>query len=465
MYYTLSYLRAMGEERCREFTMAITQHTSFSNALILQGDWEGGLSNFALDLMDAGKKVSKVILHASDWIYKRRGIPTMSFDAPIELFEDWLHNQIKQHGIDCIILYNQYRPYNLIGWNLAKELDIECIVLELGLLRPDFCSIFSRSCDQFDYLAQKWNAVLHEKQSLRTPDKPPQLGSMSTPCKMTQFAIYYSFSRFMAVFARQYRHYIDQRKLDYSYHLAAGIRAALRFQGRDRQHRYDAIFSNEWSGKYYLVPLQVHTDSQITERSNFESMEEFIRHVVDSFEKHAPPDTKLVFKVHPMDRGYTDYHHLIESLQAKAGEHRILYLDRIHLPTALEHARACITINSSVGLSALMHETPVITLGDAAYDLKGLTYRGELDDFWTQQGTVNETNIHNFVALLKQTSQAQGTLYQRLYAAPGRCKIAWPEEYTNLFTEQSELMPPALKEQPPEDACHPHLNGLTIHSP
>jgi len=165
-----------------------------------------------------------------------------------------------------------------------------------------------------------------------------------------------------------------------------------------------------------------------------------------------------------MDRGYTDYHHLIESLQAKAGEHRILYLDRIHLPTALEHARACITINSSVGLSALMHETPVITLGDAAYDLKGLTYRGELDDFWTQQGKVDKELVQNFIALLKITSQAQGTLYQRLYAAPGRCKIAWPEEYTNLFTEQSELMPPALKEQPPEDACHPHLNGLTIHS-
>ena len=33
--------------------------------------------------------------------------------------------------------YNQYRPYNQIGWDLAKELDIECIVLELGLLRPD----------------------------------------------------------------------------------------------------------------------------------------------------------------------------------------------------------------------------------------------------------------------------------------------------------------------------------------
>ena len=121
--------------------MAFMHQSSFSNALIIQGDREGGLSNFALDLMDNGKTVSKIMLQAGDWIYKWKGIPTISLDAPIELFEDWLRDQIKENDIDCIILYNQYRTYNAIGWRLAAELDLECIVLELGLLRPDFCSI------------------------------------------------------------------------------------------------------------------------------------------------------------------------------------------------------------------------------------------------------------------------------------------------------------------------------------
>ena len=397
--------------------MSSQQHSiKFSNALILQGDWEGGLANFALDLMDAGKQVSKVIFHAGDWIYRWKGVSTLSFDAPIELFEDWLRHRISENGVDCLILFNQYRPYNAIGWNVAKELNLECIVLELGLLRPDFCTIYSRNHNHLDYLAKRWHRVLAEKKTLQEPDKPAQISVMSTPCKMLQLASYYSFSRFMCTFARKYTHYRDQRSLDFFHHLAAGIRGALRFQERKNQSRFNSIFSSEWSGKYYFVPLQINSDSQISQHSNFQSIEAFIHVVVESFIKHAPSDTKLVFKVHPMDRGYKDYQQLIKSLQAKAGEDRILYLDRIHLPTTLGHARGCVTINSSVGLSALIHNTPTITLGEAAYSLKGLTFQGQLDDFWLQHGEVNKGHVQNYVALLKLTSQGQGTLYQRLYS-------------------------------------------------
>jgi capsular polysaccharide export protein len=134
-----------------------------------------------------------------------------------------------------------------------------------------------------------------------------------------------------------------------------------------------------------------------------------------------------------MDRGYKDYGKLIKNLQAKADGHRILYLDRIHLPTALDHARGCVTINSSVGLAALIHGAPTITLGEAAYNLKRLTFQGKLNAFWNQHGEVESERVHDFVNLLKLTSQAQGTLYQRLYAAPGRSKIAWPEEFQEIF--------------------------------
>jgi capsular polysaccharide export protein len=211
----------------------------------------------------------------------------------------------------------------------------------------------------------------------------------------------------------------------------------LRFQGREKQHRFDRIFSSRWSGKYYVVPLQVHTDSQITERSNFESMEQFIQLVSQSFLELAPTNTKLVFKVHPMDRGYRDYHKLIRKLRSTAGGSRIFYLDRIHLPTLLDHAKGCITINSSVGLSALIHGAPTLTLGSAAYDLKGLTYKGLLDDFWLQHEEVDEILVTKFVSLLKHTSQAQGVLYQKIFATPGQSKIVWPDDFKPLFLKKT----------------------------
>ena len=53
--------------------------------------------------------------------------------------------------------------------------------------------------------------------------------------------------------------------------------------------------------------LQVHSDTQITRCWDFKSIEQFIRRVVRSFEYHAAPDARLVFKVHLKDRGYNDY--------------------------------------------------------------------------------------------------------------------------------------------------------------
>ena len=351
-----------------------TLHSKIKNALIIQSDWEGGLTNFAQDLIKAGTEVTKVLLHAGDWIHKWKGIPTVKYDAPLAQFETWLRKYISESNIDCLIVYNQYRPYNAVSWKVAEELGLECIVLELGLLRPDFCSIYTRDCNQFEYLAGEWDNLLVSKDTLIEPTKPPQLARMSTPCKMIQFGLYFLFSRFMSTFARQFTHYCDQRSMNVRHHLRACVIGGLRFQGRKKQSYFDKIFATRWSNKYYFVPLQVHTDSQITERSNFKSIEEFIQLVVNSFLKHAPRGTKLVFKVHPMDRGYKDYHEFIKKMRSNVGGHRVLYLDRIHLPTALDHARACITINSSVGLSALIHRTPLITLGEAAFDLKELTY-------------------------------------------------------------------------------------------
>ena len=68
---------------------------------------------------------------------------------------------------------------------------------------------------------------------------------------------------------------------------------------------------------------------------------------------------------------------------------RVRYIHDQHLPTLLRHARGVVTVNSTTGLQALFHETPVITLGESVYDVEGLVFGGELDDFWRQPGQVD----------------------------------------------------------------------------
>jgi capsular polysaccharide export protein len=84
----------------------------------------------------------------------------------------------------------------------------------------------------------------------------------------------------------------------------------------------------------------VHNDAQIRSHSNYTSGEQFVREVVISFGRHAPEDTLLVVKHHPLDRGYSDYGRLLRMLSVELClERRLIYVHDLHLPSLLQHAR------------------------------------------------------------------------------------------------------------------------------
>jgi capsular polysaccharide export protein len=398
--------------------------------LIVQGDWEAGMSLLALDLQEAGHEVGKVFFCAPDIIYKFKGIRTHLFRKPLADFEIWLRELVRTEGYDMFFLYNHYRPYNQVAWNLAEELDLGCYVFELGLIRPNCVTVFSRKSIPLTTLSQEWDKLLAGGPHPTPVETPPELCQVSTPAKLVAFCTNFFLSR---ITSPLFPNFVDQREMKLWSHFKHGVIHLWRFIERSRDSEYDPLFSGEMSGTYYAVPLQVHSDTQITKCSNFKSIEQFIKRVVNSFEKHAPADTKLVFKVHPMDRGYKDYMDLIAGLDHRLGGGRILYVDRVHLPTLLSHSRGVVNINSSVGISGLVHHVPVLTLGTAVYDLADLTYQNGLDAFWTQAQKPKGHRVRDFINLLLATSQGRGTLSQRCFNVPGRCRIQWPEPFRKEF--------------------------------
>lgn len=165
---------------------------------------------------------------------------------------------------------------------------------------------------------------------------------------------------------------------------------------------------------YFLVPLQVHRDSQIMRDSGFLSVGHFIVAVLESFVAYAPVDHILLLKQHPLDRGFTDYTALVAHTARRLGcSERVRYIRDAHLPTLLEQALGTVTVNSTVGLSSLMHGTPVKVLGRAIYDRPGLTAQGTLRDFWTGPGEVDAARVKAFVTGLTQTCQVNGSFYRR----------------------------------------------------
>ncbi len=399
--------------------------------LIVQGDWEVGMSLLAQDLRDAGHEVHKVVFCAPDFIYKIRGFRTHVFRRPLADFDTWLSELVNKEKFDTFFLYNHYRPFNGVAWDLAEKLDLGCYVFELGLIRPNCVTVFSRNSIPLETIGQNWEKILSGEFSPSAVAMPPELCKVSVTAKLIKHGTSFALSRYTAFL---FPNFVDQkRELGFWHHFKHGLIFLWRYMERVSDIEYDAIFSGELSGKYYSVPLQVHSDTQIIKCSDFDSIEGFIMKVVDSFERHAPADTKLVFKVHPMDRGYKDYRDLLDGLDQRLGGGRILYVDRVSLAIMLSNSRGLVNINSSVGINGLKHHLPVITLGTAVYDLKDLTYQGSLDSFWTEATPPTKQRVRQFINLLMQTNQSYGVLSQRCFDVPGSGKIQWVKPFQEEF--------------------------------
>lgn len=114
-----------------------------------------------------------------------------------------------------------------------------------------------------------------------------------------------------------------------------------------------------------------------------------------------------------MDRGRKNYRDFImEKARVLGIERRICVMHDVHLPTCLKHAIGTVTINSTVGLSSLYHQTPTITLGNAIYDIEGLTCKGmALDEFWHGQRPPDGMLLEKYRRYLVHTTQLNGSFY------------------------------------------------------
>jgi capsular polysaccharide export protein len=141
-------------------------------------------------------------------------------------------------------------------------------------------------------------------------------------------------------------------------------------------------------------------------------MSEVIEVVMASFTKYAPSTTQLVIKNHPLDAGLVNYPKLIQQLAKQFNlADRVIYLESGNLNTLLSHAIGTVTVNSTVGGLALELNCPTITLSDPIYNLPGLTFQGELDEFWLNNATPEAELYHCYRNAVIHTTQINGGFY------------------------------------------------------
>ena len=161
--------------------------------------------------------------------------------------------------------------------------------------------------------------------------------------------------------------------------------------------------------EYFFFPLQLDQDFQLAVDSPFASISAATDFVVASFARHAPGDCLLLVKNHPHDSNLVGRERDTARIARRHGvADRVIFLETGINPQILGHARAVVTINSTMGTSGLWHSLPVCVLGTAIYDIEGLTHRGGLDDFWKAPTPPDMGFFRTFRRALIHATQARG---------------------------------------------------------
>lgn len=392
----------------------------YKQVLMLQGPMGPFFRRFACDLEKAGAQVHKINFNGGDLLF----YPWRSTSYRGS-FDDWpvfFEKIIVDKGIDMVLLFGDCRPMHRVAHAIASRHNLEIGVFEEGYVRPDYITFELSGTNGHSKIPRTADFY----RDVQLHGNPPEKHVGKTYWYIVLWAIlYYMVSVLLWPVFRKYRHHRPLTLAEMFPWIRSGWR---KLYFREKERGIEEKLTGSLSGNYFLVPLQVHNDSQLRVHSGFDSIRDFIEKVVYSFQKYAPSETVLVIKHHPLDRGYFDYTRLLKRLAAEyALQNRIFYIHDQHLPTLLEHARGVVVINSTVGLSALDHNKPLKVCGSALYDIQGITFQGGLDEFWKEAPAflVDRDLFERFRRYLITQTQLNGSFYKKLSRNGNAAGIAW----------------------------------------
>jgi capsular polysaccharide export protein len=380
------------------------------HVLLLQGPVGPFFGRVAEAMREAGAaSVHKINFSGGDWLFYRQR--ALNFTGTLAQWPGFLARYLEENRIDVLVLFGDCRPVHAAAIAVAAQRGLTYWVFEEGYIRPNYVTFERHGVNGFSGLPTD---PAHYA-ALPASTAPPEQEVGTTFGLAAKWAMLYYTASTLA--KPWFRHRVHHRSLNMLEGLVWVRSYWRKLHYQSRQASLLPRLTGRWSKKFFLVGLQTAGDSQVLTHSGFESVVHFIEEVVSSFAANAPPDTWLVVKHHPMDRGYHDYSGLLDKLGGELGiSARLKYVHDLNLPTLLTHARGVIVINSTVGLSALHHQTPTITLGKAIYNLPGLTFQGGLRRFWAEAPSQSPDlalywKFRNFVV---DHTQLNGSFYKPL---------------------------------------------------
>ena len=373
--------------------------------LLLQGPVGPFFADFANWLATKQIQCYKVNFNAGDWRYYFARPNIWHFRKKSDQFMPWLQHKVQSHRIDAIVCFGDCRFYHVKAKQLAQQLGVAFYVFEEGYVRPDYISFEADGVNNFSNFKPLFAKQTNQPMKVDTQKTDNRFRRMII-CSL-QYYLFWTLFFWLYPFYQHHRGYNPLQEL--YYWVISGLR---RFRNAYTEPQKFNDLINKYDQAYFIFALQVHNDFQIRIHSDYRQVEDAIYQAIYSFAQYADSKHHLVFKHHPMDRGYRNYSRYIYKMAQHFGvEERVHYLCDVHLPTLLKHSLGLVTINSTTGIQALYHRIPVKVLGRAIYDLPQLTNQHDLDQFWQTYDQCNEDYFNSFRNALIITTQLNGAYY------------------------------------------------------
>jgi len=334
-----------------------------------------------------------------------------NYQDPIQNLDEYLQRKFEHHRFTDVVLFGDMRPVHKPGIRMAKDYGAHIWVFEEGYIRPNYITLDYGGVNKHSSLPRDPTWYRKAGECIRESEEPQPTGynqlirlGHDVIYNLARYGFHFSFPSYTL-------HRPQSPLTEYR-----GWAKRFLFQAVLRKRHAKRLIDHllEHKISYFLFPLQLHYDSQVLAHSPFDNIQDALRAVLESFAQNARRDQYLIIKNHPLDIGTIKYRTLLRHFQRQyhLGE-RIIFIDGGDLPTLLQHCQGTVTINSTTGISALHHGSPVHVLGEAIYNMPGLTCQGTLDDFWHCPTRPNAEQVANFIKVVISCTQINGDFYTK----------------------------------------------------
>ncbi len=374
-------------------------------AIFLMGPIGTFFSRLASFLEKNDIKTFKVNFPLYEYGFKKSS--RLSYTNDIYKFKGFLEEIIIKEKIKHIFMYGNVLIPHKMALDLCDELEskgyfVNSHIFELGYLRPNYVTLEDKGVNYDSGFLKNRN--FYEKNEY-FDSFPVAIKNGLRVRKIWKLITFFNhcFKNYKLV---EFEHKLQPKPIYLWFQLKGFI---LKFFYKVVEKKLKKkCFSK---GPFFLVILQVATDSQILKGSKVKDNYDFIYTVIKEFSNSQIKNTKLVFKHHPRDRGYNNYSKFILEVSKKFNiSHKVFYFHDFPLSKIFSSSfcKGTVLINSTVGYQALFHSIPTKSLGIAPYNFEGLTDQKNLVSFFRNPEKVDKLLFNKFYKYILENSQING---------------------------------------------------------